>query len=383
MQRLSTSLFGNKMPKFQLQVILAIVCLGFMSCQKDDPVISLRSPQLPAQLANYALPDISPCFWVDQSRFMVTDAGATLGRVLFYDKILSKDNTISCRSCHLQEKAFSDPVQFSSGIDGQVLRRHTPSITNVYDDPMLFWDGRAKSVTDLVLKPVRNHKEMGLDDMDFLVAKIRKAPYYESLFKQAYGADAINKENIANALGQFLSSMITGQSKYDDVMCGTSQFTASETRGSQVFFGEGRCYQCHGGLDFNQRGSFFIDVFPFGGGWEPAANIGLDKEYADQGMGEFDQSLEGVFKIPSLRNVAVTAPYMHDGRFSSLEEVINHYSENIADHPNLANELRDWQNGGPGRLNLSPEDKSALVSFLKTLTDENYMHDEKFSDPFK
>jgi cytochrome c peroxidase len=248
---------------------------------------------------------------------------------------------------------------------------------------MLFWDGRAKSVKDLVLKPVRNHKEMGLDDMDFLVAKIQKASYYEPLFEEAYGSDAINKENIADALGQFLSSMITGQSKYDEVMAGNAQFTALEQEGSNVFFGEGRCYQCHGGLDFNSRGSFFIDVFPFGGGWDPAANIGLDEVYTDQGMGEFDQQFEGVFKIPSLRNVAVTPPYMHDGRFASLDEVLNHYSENIADHPNLAGELRDWNTGGPGRLNLSHEDKSALISFLGTLTDEKFMHDPKFSDPFR
>ncbi len=381
MQRQLRSRSGNNIPK--LQVILAVLSLGLLSCQKDTPGISLRTPELPAQLANYAAPEISPGFWVDQSRFKVTDAGATLGRVLFYDKILSKDNTISCGSCHLQEKAFSDPVQFSAGIDGQMLARHTPSITNVYDDQALFWDGRAKSINDLVLKPVRNHKEMGLDDMEFLVAKINKAPYYEPLFKQAYGDNAINKENIADALGQFLSCMITGQSRYDDISCGNSSFTESESRGSQVFFGEGRCYQCHGGLDFNQRGGFFvIDAFPFGG-WEPAANIGLDMEYTDQGMGEFDERFEGVFKVPSLRNVAVTAPYMHDGRFSTLEEVINHYSENIADHPNLASELRDWNTGGPGRLNLSQEDRSALISFLGTLTDENFMHDDKYSDPFK
>ena len=368
---------------FTLLSILAVAMMIHMSCQKESPAITLQLPKLPAQLANYASPDISPAFWIDQSRYKVTDAGATLGRVLFYDRILSKDNSISCGTCHLQSKAFSEPVRFSSGIDGQVMSRHTPSITNVYDDPILFWDGRAKSITDLVLKPVRNHKEMGLDDMDFLVSKVRKAPYYEPLFKQAYGDDAINKQNIADALGQFLSGMITGQSRYDEVMAGTAQFTATEAHGSTVFFGEGRCYQCHGGLDFNNRGSFFIDIFPFGGGWEPAANTGLDKVYADQGMGEFDQAFEGVFKIPSLRNCGVTAPYMHDGRFSTLEEVVNHYSENIADHPNLANELRDWNTGGPGRLNLSEADKSALIAFLHTLTDENFMHEEKFSDPFK
>lgn len=370
----------NRQNSLRAWGLVGAIAFTLTSCQKDEANVTLRTPNLPTELADYSNPEISAGFWIDPSRYIVSDAGATLGRVLFYDKILSKDNTISCASCHLQEKAFADPVKFSSGINDQVLSRNTPSITNIYDDPILFWDGRAESVTDLVLKPVRNHKEMGLDNMEFLVAKIKKAPYYESLFRQAYGEDAISKENIADALNQFLCAMITGRSKYDEASCGNSSLTDAETRGSQVFFGEGRCYQCHSGLDFNQRGGFFGGPF---GGWEPSANIGLDEVYTDQGMGEFDPALEGVFKIPSLRNVAVTAPYMHDGRFATLEEVINHYSENIADHPNLAFELRDWNSDGPARLNLSTEDKSALIAFLKTLTDESFMHDEKFSDPFK
>jgi cytochrome c peroxidase len=360
---------------------LAFTLLVIVACQKETSDVSLRTPQLPAALANYSKPDVSAGFWVNQSAFNVTDAGATLGRVLFYDKILSRNNTVSCGSCHLQEKAFADPVQFSTGINGQVLSRHTPAITNVYDDPILFWDGRSKTLADLTLKPVRNHREMGLDDMEFMVAKVKKAPYYESLFEQAYGANSINRENIADALRQFLASMVTGSSKYDDINACTDQFTDSELRGQQVFFGEGRCYQCHGGTDFNTRGGF-IDFFPFGG-WDPAANIGLDEVYTDQGMGEFDETREGNFKIPSLRNVALTAPYMHDGRFATLEECLDHYSENIANHPNLSSELRDWNTGGPGRLNLSESAKSDLISFLHTLTDEKFIHDEKFSDPFK
>jgi cytochrome c peroxidase len=365
--------------------VLALAGVLFISCQQDAPAISLRAPQLPAQLANYSAPVTSEGFWIDESKFRVTDAGATLGRVLFYDKILSKDNTISCGSCHLQEKAFADPVAFSTGIKGQILSRNTPAILNIYDDPFLFWDGRAKSVTDLVLKPVRNHKEMGLDDMDFLVQKIRKAPYYAPLFEQAFGSDAINGEKIADALTQFLCSMISGNSKYDEFMAGKAQLTEVEQQGSNIFFGEGRCYQCHSGLDFNSRGGFFIDFdpnFPFGGWGDPSANIGLDKEYADQGMGEFAPEREGVFKIPSLRNIAQTGPYMHDGRFATLEEVVSHYSDNIADHENLASELQDWNLGGPMRLNLSTEQKSALVSFLGTLTDADLVREEKYADPF-
>lgn len=369
-----------------LSMLLALSLALLTGCQKDAPAITLRAPELPAQLANYSVPQTSQGFWVDESRYNVTDAGATLGRVLFYDKILSKDNTVACASCHLQEKAFADPVALSTGINGQVLSRHTPAIINIYDDPFLFWDGRAQSVHDLVLKPVRNHKEMGLDDMDFLVAKVQKAHYYPELFKQAFGTNDINKETIADALAQFLSSMISGNSKFDNVMAGQSEFTPSESRGNEIFFGEGRCYQCHSGLDFNTRGGFFIDpgpFFPFGEWGSPSANIGLDKEYTDQGMGEFAPDLEGVFKIPTLRNIALTAPYMHDGRFATLEDCVDHYSDNIADHDNLAFELQDWERGGPMRLNLSPADKSALVSFLRTLTDESFMHDEKFASPFK
>jgi cytochrome c peroxidase len=365
--------------------ILALASILFISCQQDSPAISLRTPELPAQLANYASPEVSEGFWIDESKFRVSDAGATLGRVLFYDKILSKDNTVSCGSCHLQEKAFADPVAFSTGINGQILSRNTPAITNIYDDPFLFWDGRARSVNDLVLKPVRNHKEMGLGDMDFLVQKIQKAPYYAPLFEQAYGNNAINGENIADALTQFLCSMISGNSKYDEFNAGKAQLTAVEQQGSNIFFGEGRCYQCHSGLDFNSRGGFFIDIdpfFPFGGWGDPSANIGLDKVYADQGMGEFVPEREGVFKIPSLRNVALTGPYMHDGRFATLEEVVSHYSDNIADHENLASELLDWNTGEAMRLHLSVEQKSALVSFLETLTDAALVREEKYSDPF-
>ncbi len=368
----------------QLLSIAILAALGAMmtGCQQDAPAIELKAPELPVQLANYSKPDISPTYFLYPSRYHVTDAGATLGRVLFYDKILSRDNTVSCGSCHLQEHAFSDVTALSRGIDGQMLTRNTPAITNVYDDPFLFWDGRVTSLKDLVLKPIRNHREMGLDNMDFLMAKISKAPYYAALYEQAYGKDGMTAENTADALAQFLSSMISGHSKYDDVMAGTAQFTQAEQQGSDVFFGEGRCYLCHAGIDFNARGGFTDPIFI--NGWPvPAANIGLDKVYTDHGMGEFDASKEGVFKIPSLRNVAMTAPYMHDGRFATLDDVIAHYSDHIADHPNLASELRDWSTGEPMRLNLSEQSRSASIAFLNTLTDESIMNDQKFSDPFK
>lgn len=378
------------MTRFPLHIILSsLITLIFLgACSDSDPMIRMKEPVLPAQLANYAEPELLNSFFLDQSRYQVTDAGATLGRVLFYDKILSRTNTVSCGSCHLQEHAFSDDAAFSIGINGQVLARNTPGITNLYDDPFLFWDGRAANLEDLALKPVRNHREMGLDDMGFLVAKISKAPYYASLFEDAFGSTEVTQEKVADALAQFVSSMISAQSKYDRVMAGLDQFSTQEQLGQQVFFGEGRCYNCHLGQDFNQRGGGFIDIDPgFGGGiisgWDSRANIGLDREYSDQGMGEFSPERRGEFKIPTLRNIALTAPYMHDGRFRTLDEVVQHYNQGIQDHPNLAPELRDWSTGGPARLELEDHEVSALVSFLETLTDDAYLREQKFSNPFE
>jgi len=358
-----------------------IAALFITACADKDPVILAPEPQLPAQLANYENPEITESFWIDEARYKVTDEGASLGRVLFYDKILSKTNRVSCGSCHAQAAGFADPVPFSEGVNGDLLSRHTPSIANAYDDAFLFWDGRSGSLEDLALRPVRNHKEMGIDETEFIIAKVEKASYYDDLFTAAYGDNKVTEERIADAMAQFISSMISGQSKFDKVNAGLAQYTDLEMMGQSTFFGEGRCYQCHSGLDFNSRGFFFGG--PNGGEWESTANIGLDVVYADNGAGELDPERLGEFKIPTLRNIARTAPYMHDGRFASLSDVINHYNNNIADHPNLAQELRDWETDGAIALGLDEVQVQSLIAFLNTLTDEAYLSDPKFSDPFE
>lgn len=358
----------------KLTVVLAVIMLT--SCTDKEPLIFAPEPTLPAQVANYAEPTHSESFWIDDNLYQVTNEGATLGRVLFYDKILSMNNRVSCGTCHAQEVGFADPVAFSEGINAQILSRHTPAISNCYNDEFLFWDGRAGTLHELALKPIRNHKEMGLDETEFLIAKINKAPYYNALFTDAFGDSEVTEDRIAKAMAQFVSSMISGDSKFDRVNAGTEEYSLAAQQGQNIFFGEGRCYQCHSGLDFNVRGGFF-------GGWGPArANIGLDEEYADDGFGVFDPNIAGEFKIPTLRNIAKTAPYMHDGRFETLRDVVNHYNKNIANHPNLSLELRDWGTDGPARLGLDEAQVSALVKFLVTLTDEGYLSDPKFSDPF-
>jgi len=157
--------------------------------------------------------------------------------------------------------------------------------------------------------------------------------------------------------------------------------------GMNVFFGKGTCYTCHSGADFNDRGGFFENPFfpPNGGGFgwsQDIADIGLDKNYTDVGMGVFDAALVGVFKIPSLRNVGLTAPYMHDGRFASLEDVIDHYNTGIQRSPNLDEIFKSWDTGEAIKLDLTDTEKASLVAFLHSLTDESYMTDIRFADPF-
>jgi cytochrome c peroxidase len=316
----------------------------------------------------------------------ITDAGATLGRVLFYDRILSIDNTVSCGSCHSQTIGFSDKAKFSDGINNQKTDRNAPPISNLYDDNLLFWDGRSTSIDDLVLEPVRNHKEMGMENMDFLVTKIKAAPYYEDLFINAFGSPEVTSDKIAQAMTQFVKSMIGCDSEMDRHQFAGEPLSPLAQQGMDLFFGKGSCYNCHSGPDFNDRGGFTDPFFPPNGGgfgWaQDIADIGLDEEYEDVGMGVFDDQLVGVFKIPSLRNVAMTAPYMHDGRFATLEDVLNHYNTGIQRSPNLDSVLKSWDTGEAITLGLTENEKSAIVAFLHTLTDENYMHDERFSDPF-
>lgn len=370
---------------FNLLSLCLLLCL--VSCQDDAFQKNIQHPVLPATSYDY-----HPKWGGTHSHMAgqdlgITDAGATLGRVLFYDKILSIDNTVSCGSCHHQTNAFSDQARVSNGIDHQVTDRNAPPISNLYDDNLLFWDGRSTSLNDLVLQPVRNHKEMGMENMDFLVAKIKAAPYYPELFAKAFGDDQITSDRIADAMAQFVRSMIGCDSDMDRQAASGQPLSPLAEEGRNVFFGKGTCYNCHSGPDLNDRGGFFGDpFFPPNGegfGWsKDIADIGLDEEYTDVGMGVFDPALVGVFKIPSLRNVALTAPYMHDGRFATLEEVVNHYNTGIKRSPNLDSVFKSWDTGEAIRLGLSDHEQSALVAFLHSLTDENYLRDERFSDPF-
>jgi cytochrome c peroxidase len=304
----------------------------------------------------------------------VTDAGATLGRVLFYDTRLSANNTLACASCHQQKQAFVDPQRFSKGFDGKLGDRHAMRLVNLrfYPRGRFFWDERAGTLEEQVLMPIQSKIELG-QDLTQLTRALAQDKHYPRLFREAFGDGEITPKRTARALAQFLRALVSYRSKYDtglakarSVRDDFENFTAQENRGKALFLR--RCATCHmpGG-----QAAHFIMVRP--------RNNGLDADYktSDGGVGDITLNARalGLFKSPSLRNVELTAPYMHDGRFATLEEVIDHYSKGVKAHPN--------RDGRARRLNLDNAQKAALVAFLKTLTDRHFITDPKFSDPFQ
>ena len=318
----------------------------------------------------------------------VTDAGATLGRVLFYDVALSANNTVACASCHIQSEAFSDPRQLSIGFDGGRTGRNSMPIINAayYDNGRMFWDERADSVEEQVLMPIQDAVEMGLT-LPLMVQRVEAQPYYERLFEDAFGDSAVSSNRIALALAQFVRSIVSYRSRYDEGIGATGDrntpfpnFTEQENRGKQIFMGNrGNCASCHmrggGGGGGNDA------VFMIG----QARNNGLDANTNDdQGVGGVsgNNNDNGEFKSPSLRNIALTGPYMHDGRFNTLRRVIEFYRDEVENHPNLHPEMRG-NNGQPRRLNLSNADMDALEAFMHTLTDTTLTNDPRYADPFE
>jgi cytochrome c peroxidase len=327
----------------------------------------------------------------------LTEAGATLGRVLFYDTQLSANNTIACASCHHQQYAFSDPRRLSVGFDGGKTGRNAMGLVNLRftnlkgGRPGFFWDERAATLEDQVLMPIQDQVEMGMQ-LPVLEARLGKLPYYPGLFQAAFGSPEVTSQRIAKAVAQFMRTLISFDSKFDRGARGADgeyardfdNFTAAENLGKSLFIdgvggvGEIGCAHCHVPPTFGMPKSF---------------NNGLDLHYTDQGLGArelppndpFTPSNDGKFKAPSLRNIALTAPYMHDGRFQTLEQVVEHYSAGVHPHPNVGlafDEAAIVNQQGTSGFGLNMARKSALVAFLKTLTDEKFILDARFSDPF-
>jgi cytochrome c peroxidase len=314
----------------------------------------------------------------------ISNNGATLGRVLFYDKNLSLNRTVSCASCHKQSEGFSDSRTLSIGFTGGTTDRHGMTILNAryYQRGRFFWDERAVMLEDQVLQPLQNTVEMGLTAAQ-ISERVAEQTYYNQLFINAFGDNTISNDRISKALAQFVRSIVSYQSKYDTGRATVnnpnqafSNFTIQENQGKQLFFtpipqGGGGCAGCHGT-------EAFVSTRP--------ENNGIDAiSTTDLGVGRASspirQNLVGTFKNSSIRNIELSAPYMHDGRFATLEQVVEHYNSGIQSHPNLSGILKD-ANGDPVKLNFSAAQKNALVAFMKTLTDNSVATEVRWSNPF-
>jgi len=307
---------------------------------------------------------------------LLTEQGVKLGRMLFYETRLSGDNSLACASCHKQENAFTDTNRFSTGIDGLEGHRQAMSAVNMlWNTNGYFWDGRAQKLRDQSIIPIQDDLEMN-ETMENVVEKLEQDTLYKHQFFRAFGSEDISSHRIGLALEQFMNSIVSYRSKYDLFLEGEATFTEKEELGMELFFEEynpyfpetsgADCGHCHGGKNFSSQ---------------EYMNNGLDSIYNDNGRYDVTglESDRGAMKVTTLRNIELTAPYMHDGRFKTLEEVIDHYNEGLRYNASLDPALAMTMGTG---LMLNNTDKDALIAFLRTLTDSILIQDSRYASPF-
>lgn len=306
-----------------------------------------------------------------------TKQGVYLGRLLFYEGRLSKDNTFSCANCHQQQLAFTDGKATSEGVDGFPTRRSAMSLANLLWVRNLFWDGRARSLEEQAIVPLTDPHEMG-QSLDVSAEKLRQTALYPELFAEAFGSPGITGDRIVKAIAQFERTLISADAPYDRYLQGSYQPTEQEKRGMALFMTTpspeknirgANCGHCHG------TPKIFKELFH---------NNGLDSLPNDEGRMDFTgQDIDrGRFRVPTLRNIALTAPYMHDGRFSSLQEVLDHYNEHIRQSPYLSPFIAEATNEPGGKsLLLREDEKQDIIAFLHMLTDSTFVNNPEFSDP--
>jgi len=306
-----------------------------------------------------------------------TKQGVYLGRMLFYETKLSANNKLSCGSCHEQNKAFTDGRAFSPGVDGVLTPRNSMSLVNLLWGRKFFWDGRANGLEEQAVTPLTSTHEMG-QSLNVSAQKLAATANYPALFKLVYGDNQITSDRIVRAISQFERTLISANSRYDQYLRGAYQPTPDELKGIELFntapqpekgIRGANCTHCHGGP------KTYMELFH---------NNGLDSMSKDSGMEKLTglSADRGRFKVPTLRNIALTAPYMHDGRFKTLKEVIDHYSDHIEQSPALSAFLRGESNEAGGKsLKLLSTEKKQLIAFLNMLTDSAFITNPAFSDP--
>lgn len=349
-----------------------LIIISIFSCRKDEsPETVLPSNYdlvLPGIIEQYLPPMEIP---IDNP---LTTEGVELGRKLFYDTKLSADNTQSCASCHAPTSGFTDPDQFSTGIDGLQGNRNSMPIVNLGWAKKLFWDGRAESLEDQAFGPVVNPIEMH-NTWTNAVSELQADNLYPELFNQAFGTTVIDSVMVSKAIAQFERTMISGNSPFDRYLRNeetgmTEQEELEVYQGLALFMDEtkGDCFHCHG----DQYMPLWTDNL--------FHNNGLDATFTDNGLGLVtgNPNDNGKFKTPTLRNLKYTAPYMHDGRFNTLEEVVDHYSFGLQNSSTIDPLMKNVDNGG---VALSPVEKGLLIKFLESLSDESYITNPAFQAP--
>ena len=329
--------------KFLFPFFIAV--LFIVGCKKDKVTIEEFKLEYPSYFP-------TPHYSFEQNE--LTKERFDLGKKLFFDPILSVDNTISCGSCHAQTHAFADHnVSFSSGVGGATGMRNSPSITNMIWQKSFMWDGGVNHIEMFSIAPITNPLEMN-ETIPGILEKLNNSSYYRKAFKDTYGVEEVNDQVLFRSLTLFMAMIVSADSKYDKWRQGKVSLSNTEKDGLDLF--RQHCASCHTEPLFTDH-SF--------------RNNGLDSDFNDLGRAliTLDSSDNGKFKVPSLRNVELTYPYMHDGRFWSLEEVMDHYSEGVHTSETLDPLLT---NG----ISLNYEEKSALLAFLKTLTDYSLLNNK-------
>lgn len=339
-----------------LVLITGCLCFifGLTACQKDKSTV-----QDPYQ---FIVPSNFPAPTYTFYNNPVTEKGIKLGKKIFFDPILSIDGTISCGSCHNQALAFADiPLHtVSVGIDGLIGTRNAPALANLAFMKEFFWDGGVTHLDFVPINAIESPVEMG-EDISAVIAKFKNHPEYPALFQEAFNTTELNTALVMDALAQFMVMMISNQSKYDNYLKGETILSPEELEGLNLF--EQKCENCHSGILFTNQAYH---------------NNGIDTVFADSGRALISANPIdiGKFRVPSLRNVAITGPYMHNARFSTLEEVLDHYATGIRSSNSL--DPTFTQGNGDLGIPLTEDEKKAIIAFLKTLTDYKFVNNPIF-----
>jgi len=367
---------------------LCLCMVLFFACDKENrPIITPNPPTSSTQdLSNIPynpviveLPDVFPLPMMDiPEDNPLTEAGVALGRFLFYDPILSGNEKMACADCHFPQSGFTDNLAFSTGTEGIVGLRSSMSLVNAgYFTKGLFWDGRIQTLEEQALLPVEDVNELH-SDWESVIERIQVDTAYPTRFRAAFGINStteITKELAVKAIAQFERSLLSFNSKYDRVIRNEEFFEEDELMGFELFIDDpndlpdAECGHCH------NAPLFTVNQY-FNNGIDSVGNL---EDFKDKGLGAITNNRfdNGKFRAPSLRNIALTAPYMHDGRFQTLEEVIDHYNEGAHFADNIDPLITTKG------LGLSEEHKKALVAFLHALTDTSFVNNPAYQNPFE